>query len=608
MIPRVVPFLMVAAVLAGPLVAQAPRAVSVGRPVTDSLTANDPVRRSPRTPYHVWQFDGRRGQRLVVDLESGDFDSYLLVRDPDGYTVGSDDDSGDELNARLRVILPRDGTYRVITTAVGDSARGRYTLTVSGWETPPTPPAGAAAAIAAGDTKDGLLEPGDDISPDGPYQDRWTFGARQGARLRIELRSADFDSYLTVLGPDGAVVGTDDDGLGERNSLVAVRARAAGRYTILASSFGEDLRTGAYRVTMLEETGVFADAGEPAAILVGETKEGRLESGDAVGERGIQDRWTFQGRAGQVVRLDAVSSDFDPYLVLSFTETVVDSNDDGGDGNSARILAVLPGTGTYTAAVSAFTQGGAGGRYTLALTGSTALAEAGRIGRIAFGQRLAGRLERGDEAREDNGYQDRWEFDARPNQDVTVELRSGAFDTYVELRDPQGNVVAENDDGLGDGTDSFVAAHLTRGGRYRIVVRGYGDRESTGLYELALGQASAAARPGQEVELRLGETTMGRLESGDSVMGDHSFADVFVFRPTVSGRVVIQVRSSDFDAFLIVQDAEGRTLASDDDGGTGTDAQLTYEVVAGRTYRILANSYGEERSTGAYRVIVRPAS
>lgn len=608
MIPRAVPFLMVVAVLAGPLVAQAPRAVFVGRPVTDSLTARDPVRRSARTPYHVWQFEGRRGQRLVVDLESGDFDAYLIVRDPDGYTLGADDDSGDELNARLRVILARDGMYRVITTAVGDSARGLYTLTVSGWETPPAPPAGAAAALAIGDTKDGLLEPGDDLSADGPYQDRWTFSARQGARLRIELRSADFDSYLAVLGPDGAVVGTDDDGLGERNSLVAIRARAEGRYTILASSFGEDLRVGAYRVTVLEETGVFADAGEPAAIQVGETREGRLESGDAVGERGIQDRWTFQGRAGQVVRLDAVSSDFDPYLVLRFNETVVDSNDDGGDGNSARILTVLPGTGTYTAAVSAFTQGDAGGRYTLSLTGSAAPAEPGRTARIAFGQRLAGRLEDGDEAREDGGYQDRWEFEARPDQDVTLELRSGSFDTYVELRDQQGNVVAENDDGLGDGTDSFIAAHLTRGGRYRIVVRGYGDRESTGLYELALGQASAAARPGQETELRLGETTMGRLEPGDSVMGDQSYADVFVFRPTVSGRIVIQVRSSDFDAYLIVQDAEGRTLASDDDGGTGLDAQLTYEVVAGRTYRILANSYGEERRTGAYRVTVRPAS
>ncbi|MEK7668897.1 MAG: PPC domain-containing protein [Gemmatimonadota bacterium] len=608
MIRRVVPLLLLATAPAVPLAAQAPRTVTVGRPVTDSLSARDAVRRSARAPYQIWQLEGRRGQRLVVDLESGDFDAYLIVRDPDGYVVGSDDDSGDELNARLHAILARDGTYRIIATAVGDSARGQYTLSVRGWETPPAPAAGQAATLAFGDTKDGLLEPGDDVSADGGFQDRWTFAARPNARLRIELRSDDFDSYLTVTGPDGAVLGSDDDGLGERNSLVTLRARAAGTYTILVSSFGEDLRVGAYRVTVAEETGVFADPGEPAAIQVGETKQGRLESGDAVGDRGIQDRWTFQGRAGQVVRLDAVSSDFDPYLVLRFNETVVDSNDDGGDGNSARILATLPGTGTYTAVVSAYTEGGTGGRYSLALTASAAAAEPGRTARIAFGQRLAGRLERGDLTRQDGGPQDTWEFDGRADQDVTIELRSGAFDTYLELRDPQGNVVSENDDGLGDGTDSFVAAHLTRAGRYRIVVRGYGDRESTGLYELALAQASPSARPGQAIEVRPGETYMGRLEPGDSIMGDSSYADVCLFRPTVSGRVVIQVRSSDFDAYLMLQDAEGRTLASDDDGGSGTDAQLSYEVVAGRTYRILANSYGEERQTGAYRVTVRPAS
>jgi hypothetical protein len=181
MTPRVVPLLFVAAALAGPLVAQAQRAVTVGRPVTDSLTARDPVRRSVRAPYHVWRLEGRRGQRLVLDLVSADFDAYLVVRDPDGYTLGSDDDSGDELDARLRVILGRDGVYRVITTAVGDSARGRYTLTVSGWEAPPGPPAGAAAALAIGDTKDGILEPGDDLSPDGPYQDTWTFSGSNSA-------------------------------------------------------------------------------------------------------------------------------------------------------------------------------------------------------------------------------------------------------------------------------------------------------------------------------------------------------------------------------------------------------------------------------------------
>ena len=114
--------------------------------------------------------------------------------------------------------------------------------------------------------------------------------------------------------------------------------------------------------------------------------------------------------------------------------------------------------------------------------------------------------------------------------------------------------------------------------------------------------------PGRVVETRLGETVTGRLEAGDSTLGDSSYADVFLYRAAASGRVTIQRRSTDFDAYLVLQDADGHALASDDDGGSGTDAQLTYEVEAGKTYRIVANSYGDERSTGLYRLTLRPGS
>ena len=547
----------VCAALASPAAAQSPRTVTLGRPVTDSLTARDPQRRSSHAPYQVWQFEGRRGQRVAIDLTSADFDAYLLLRDPDGYVVATDDDSGDELNARLHTILGRDGTYRIVATAVGDSARGRYDLAVAGWETPAAPAAGQPAAIAAGETRDGVLEPGDELGGDGPYQDRWTLAAPAGARLRAELRSADFDAYLVVLGPDGRIVGTDDDGLGDRNAMLAFRAPEAGRYTILASSYGDELRTGAYRLTVSQETGEFADPGKATPLRAGETRDGRLESGDAVGGRGAEDRWTFQAHAGDVVRLDAVAADFDAYLELRFEESVVDSNDDGGDGTNARILAVLPATGTYTAVVSAFSEGRSAGRYTLGLVTLAAPAGPGRTARIAAGQRLAGRLESGDQMREDGTPQDTWEFDGRAGQDLTVELRSSAFDTYLELRDPAGAVVAENDDGFGEGTDSFISARLPRSGRYRLVVRGYGEGAATGLYELALGEASPSAQPGQVRELRLGETAMGRLEPGDSVLGDSTYADVLTFRPTTSQRVMIQLRASDFDAYLLLQDAAG---------------------------------------------------
>jgi hypothetical protein len=602
---RALAVLALAAACGAPLLAQE-RTIGVGQAVTDSLTAQDPVRRGRRAPYHLWSLEGRRGQRLVIDLMSPDFDAYLVLRDAEGYAVATDDDSGDDNDARIRAILPRDGRYRIVATAYTEDARGVYTLLVRGWETPAAPPPGAAGSIRTGETVDGMLEPGDQVSGDGPLEDRWHFEARSGARLRVEMRSSDFDSYLFVLGPEGRALGSDDDGLGDKNSVVSFRAPSSGRFTALATSFGDSPSVGAYRLSLLEETGSFAEPGEPAPIAPGETREGRLETGDSTGPRGYQDRWTFSGRAGQVVRVDVVSSAFDAYAVLRLGETPVDSNDDGGEGNNARLLTVLPSTGVYTALVSAYSENRSGGRYTVSLV-TAALGDApGQTGRIAYGQRVAGRLEDGDRVREGGeGREDWWEFDGRAGQDVSAEARSGAFDTFLELRDPRGELIAEDDDGLGEGSDSYILARLSRSGRHRLVVRSYGDGAERGLYELTLALSRPVAPPGQVRDIREGETAVGRLEAGDSVVGDSTLADVWLFRAERSGEIVVDLRSGDFDAYLLVQDAGGRTLATDDDGGDGTDSRIAMQVTRGSTYRLVANSFGRDRETGTYRVSVR---
>jgi hypothetical protein len=591
-----------------PLAAQPARTIAVGSRVSDSLTDADPKLRSRHAPYHVWTLAGRAGQHVVIDLASPDFDAYLVLRDADGATLGSDDDSGEGQNARLRAVLPRDGTYLVVATGYGESARGRYTLAVSSWEPPEAAAPGRAATIGLGETKDGVLEPHDEVSGDGPYQDRWTFEARAGARLRVEMRSTDLDSYLTVLAPDGHVLGSDDDGLGGRDAVVSLRAATAGRYTALASSYGDAPATGDYRITLAEDRGDFPEPGAVSAIATGETREGRLEQGDLTGRRGMEDRWTFGGHADDGVRIDATSTAFDSYLVLLRDGVAVDSNDDGGEGQNARIIAVLPGTGTYTIAVSAYGGGDAGGVYALQLTRLVGPAPApGRVRRLSPGEHALGRLESGDSVRADGGLQDTWEFDARAGDDVVAELRSTAFDTYLELYGPDGALLAQDDDGLGDGTNSLVTAHLELAGRYRLVVRAFGEKEGEGLYEIALARPTPVVGPGKAAEIRAGDIRVGRLEPGDSTVGDGTFADLFLFKPAVSGDAVIDLRSSDFDAYLILEDAVGRTLQTDDDGGEGTNARITSRVEAGETYRIIANSYGGARSTGTYQISVRLA-
>jgi hypothetical protein len=595
--------------VAPPLAAQPARTITVGRSVSDSLSDADPALRSRHAPYHVWTLAGRRGRRLLLDLTSSDFDAYLVVRDAEGAMVGSDDDSGEGQNARLHVVLPRDGTYLIIVTGFGEAARGRYTLAVSGWEPPDAPPPGRAATIRVGETKDGVLEPGDEVSGDGPYQDHWSFDAAAGARLRVEMRSADLDSYLTVLAPDGRVLGSDDDGLGGRDAALSFRAVAAGHYTALASSYGEEPVAGAYRLTLAEDRGDFVEPGAATSIAMGESREGRLEQGDLRGQRGMEDHWTFTGHAGDGVRIDATSTAFDTYLVLLKDGVAVDSNDDGGEGQNARIITVLPETGTYTAVVSAYGGGSGGGVYAIQLTALAGPPPApGRVGRIAAGGRVVGRLEAGDELRAEGGLQDAWEFEARGGDDIVAELRSTDFDAYLELYGPDGALLAQDDDGLGDGTNSLITAHLEQAGRYRLVARGFSEKEGEGLYELAVSRPAAVGRPGEAEEIRAGDVLVGRLEPGDSIVGDGTYGDLFLFRPQVSGEAVIDLRASDFDAYLILEDEAGHTLLTDDDSGEGTNARITYQVSAGETYRIIANSYGGTHTTGTYRISVRLAS
>lgn len=342
------------------------RAVSVGKSVGDSLTARDPARQN-RGPYHAWTLRGKKGQRLAIDMASSAFDPFLAVRDADGFLIGTDDDGGEGLNAQLHVILPRSGTYRVIATSIILNARGWYTLAVSAWATPDVLPAGREGVLAVGDAKTGLLEPKDEQAGDGPFQDRWTFEARQDQRYRIEMSSTDLDSYLTILGPDGRAVGANDDAGSGRDAMVTFAASAPGRYTALASNFGDQLRFGAYRITLAEAA---AAPGSSAVGTIGDeaTVEGRLEDGDSTVGNGYVDVYAYTPTRASTITIELQSTDFDALLGLESQDgSKLARDDDGGGGSNSRLVFTVNAGTTYRILVSAFGSNQGGGAYTLSI-------------------------------------------------------------------------------------------------------------------------------------------------------------------------------------------------------------------------------------------------
>lgn len=99
--------------------------------IQGSLGENSQILQSDRSPYQEHTFQGTAGQRITISLQSREFDSYLILLDPDGKKIGENDDaSSNTMDSALTVTLPSTGTYRIIANTYDSAGRGQYTLSV----------------------------------------------------------------------------------------------------------------------------------------------------------------------------------------------------------------------------------------------------------------------------------------------------------------------------------------------------------------------------------------------------------------------------------------------------------------------------------------------
>lgn len=65
------------------------------------------------TPVDFWEFSGKAGDRVTIELASNDFDTTLFLLDPSPTVVAFDDDSGPGSNSRLEHVLTVNGPWTI---------------------------------------------------------------------------------------------------------------------------------------------------------------------------------------------------------------------------------------------------------------------------------------------------------------------------------------------------------------------------------------------------------------------------------------------------------------------------------------------------------------
>ncbi len=198
------------------------------------------------------------------------------------------------------------------------------------------------------------------------YSKLYTFEAKQGQAVNIALQSSDFDSYLLLLAPNGAVFAVDDDGLERFGTSSRIPALAgsvqlpiAGKYTIVATSFDPD-EVGDFSLRL-----EFADLPGVTPIIPAKlngcpaTATGGLTDGSSrLGRRGNlypTEVFQFPGRIGQEVSIEVSSATIDAFAYLIGPNGAVAATGTDTDGSGkARIVSVLRESGNFTIEVSSF--------------------------------------------------------------------------------------------------------------------------------------------------------------------------------------------------------------------------------------------------------------
>jgi hypothetical protein len=185
-----------------------------------------------------------------------------------------------------------------------------------------------------------------------------------------------------------------------------------------------------------------------------------------------------------------------------------------------------------------------------------------------------------------------------------IDMITPAFDAFLRLENPKGEQVAADDDS-GGMLNARIKYRAPETGDFTICAMSLGGG-STGKFKLLVKELAAPPQPkATPIKLEKGQFSITtNLAQNDPKYNDQKIHKLYQIELEAGKTYQIDNISRAFDAYLYLEDADGKVLAEDDDGGDGLNSRIVHKAARAGTYRIVATSLGGG-STGEFTLSVR---
>lgn len=223
------------------------------------------------------------------------------------------------------------------------------------------------------------------------------------------------------------------------------------------------------------------------------------------------------------------------------------------------------------------------------------------------GSTISGALGSGDCQFEDGTYFDLYTLTGTAGDRVTVSMTSTAVDSYLILFNAAGEILLEDDDGLGAPNARLPFEQgvvvLPYTGTYYVGANSYGV--ASGAYQLAATLPSECAT---NTSISPGTSISSALSTSDcrtSLDGTLFYTKFYTFSGTTGQQLSFSMTatSGNIDPYLVLRTPSGTGTVEDDAGGGGTAARIPagtgfVTLPETGTYILEASSAGESETGG----------